>query len=132
MHPTELILKSDPQKINEVESFVKQFARDLEINENIFPNILISVTEAVNNAIIHGNQRNINKEVKIYLEESETTLTIIVSDQGSGFNPSNVPDPTLEENIDKLGGRGVFLIQQLCDKVFFKNNGRTVEMKFNL
>ena len=132
MHPTELILKSDPQKINEVESFVKQFAQDLEINENIFPNILISVTEAVNNAIIHGNQRNINKEVKIYLEESETTLTIIVSDQGSGFNPSNVPDPTLEENIDKLGGRGVFLIQQLCDKVFFKNNGRTVEMKFNL
>lgn len=132
MHPTELILKSDPQKINEVESFVKQFARDLKINENIFPNILISVTEAVNNAIIHGNQRNINKEVKIYLEESETTLTIIVSDQGSGFNPSNVPDPTLEENIDKLGGRGVFLIQQLCDKVFFKNNGRTVEMKFNL
>ena len=132
MHPTELILKSDPQKINEVESFVKQFARDLEINENIFPNILISVTEAVNNAIIHGNQRNINKEVKIYLEESETTLTIIVSDQGSGFNPSNVSDPTLEENIDKLGGRGVFLIQQLCDKVFFKNNGRTVEMKFNL
>ena len=132
MHPTELILKSDPQKINEVESFVKQFAQDLEINENIFPNILISVTEAVNNAIIHGNQRNINKEVKIYLEESETTLTIIVSDQGSGFNPSNVPDPTLEENLDKLGGRGVFLIQQLCDKVFFKNNGRTVEMKFNL
>ena len=132
MHPTELILKSDPQKINEVESFVKQFAQDLEINENIFPNILISVTEAVNNAIIHGNQRNINKEVKIYLEESEATLTIIVSDQGSGFNPSNVPDPTLEENLDKLGGRGVFLIQQLCDKVFFKNNGRTVEMKFNL
>ena len=132
MHPLELILKSDPQKINEVEFFVKTFAQDMQISEDIYPNILISVTEAVNNAIIHGNQSNLDKNVKIELTSSEEILTISVSDQGEGFNPKSVPDPTLEENIDKLGGRGVFLIQQLSDKVFFKNEGRTVEMSFNL
>ncbi len=132
MHPAELILKSDPRKITEVEFFVKSFAKKLDIKEDIYPNILISVTEAVNNAIIHGNQQNLEKDVKIELSTSEEILTIIVSDQGAGFNPSAVPDPTLEENIDKLGGRGVFLIQQLSDKVLFKNDGRTVEMKFHL
>ncbi len=132
MYPTELILKSDPRKINEVEYFVKRFARDLKINENIFPNILISVTEAVNNAIIHGNQKNINKEVKIEMSKVDETLTILVSDQGDGFNPESVPDPTLEENLEKLGGRGVFLIQQLSDIVSYTNEGRTVEMQFYL
>ncbi len=132
MHLTKLILKSDPQKIDEVEFFVKNFAQDLHINEDLYPNILISVTEAVNNAIIHGNQRNIDLDVNIELHTTEKILTIIVSDQGEGFNPSNVPDPTLDENIDKLGGRGVFLIQQLSDKVFYKNEGRTIEMKFFL
>jgi serine/threonine-protein kinase RsbW len=132
MQLTKLILKSDPRKISEVEFFVKKFAKDLDIAEDVFPNILISVTEAVNNAIIHGNQRNSNKDVKIELSTNSAILTIKVSDQGSGFDPGNVPDPTLEENLDKLGGRGVFLIQQLSDNVLFKNNGRTVEMKFNI
>lgn len=132
MHPAELILKSDPQKISEVEYFIKSFAQDLDINEDIYPNILISVTEAVNNAIIHGNEGNIEKDVIIQLSTSGAILTIIVSDQGSGFNPKNIPDPTLEENIDKLGGRGVFLINQLSDMVFYKNDGRTVEMRFYL
>lgn len=132
MYPAELILKSDPRNISEVEYFVKTFAQDLDINEDIYPNILISVTEAVNNAIIHGNQRNIEKEVVIKLSTSSETLTIMVSDQGAGFNPKNIPDPTLEENIDKLGGRGVFLINQLSDNVFYTNEGRTVEMSFHL
>lgn len=132
MQLTKLILKSDPRKISEVEYFVKRFARDLNIAEDIFPNILISVTEAVNNAIIHGNQQNSSKDVKIELSTNREILTIKVSDQGAGFNPNSVPDPTLAENLDKLGGRGVFLIQQLSDKVLFKNNGRTVEMKFNI
>lgn len=132
MLPSELILKSDPQKINEVEFFIRSFADNLEIKEEIYPNILISVTEAVNNAIIHGNQKNAEKEVKIQLSNTEEILTIIVSDEGTGFNPNNIPDPTLDENLDKLGGRGVFLINQLSDMVFYKNNGRTVEMKFYL
>ncbi|GLR18917.1 ATP-binding protein [Portibacter lacus] len=132
MHPTELILKSDPEKINEVEFFVKSFAKDLAINENIYPNILISVTEAVNNAIIHGNQKNKNKEVKIELYKVKEVLTILVSDQGDGFNPEEIPDPTLIENLEKLGGRGVFLIQQLSDIVQYTNDGRTVEMQFFL
>lgn len=129
---SELILKSDPKKISEVEIFVKKIAASFEINEDIYPNILISVTEAVNNAIIHGNQKDLDKKVTILLKKSETALTIIVSDEGPGFDPESIPDPTLDENIDKLGGRGVFLIYQLSDLVTFQNEGRTVEMKFYL
>ena len=129
---SELILKSDPKKISEVEIFVKKIAASFEINEDIYPNILISVTEAVNNAIIHGNQKDLDKKVTILLKKSETALTIIVSDEGPGFDPESIPDPTLDENIDKLGGRGVFLIYQLSDLVTFQNEGRTVEMQFYL
>lgn len=132
MQLTELTLKSDPEKISEVEDFVKKIAEDLRVNEEIYPNILISVTEAVNNAIIHGNGRDLDKDVKISLSSSEKFLTILVSDEGTGFDPDNIPDPTLEENLEKLGGRGVFLIQQLSDIVIFHNEGRTVEMKFHL
>lgn len=132
MYPKELTLKSDPKQIYEVEFFVKNFAKDLKIDDNIYPNILISVTEAVNNAIIHGNQKDADKDVVIKLKKDEKTLTIYVSDQGEGFDPDNVPDPTLEENLEKLGGRGVFLIQQLSDLVNYSNNGRTVEMQFYL
>ncbi len=132
MQLTEITLKSDPEKISEVEDFVKKIAEDLHVNEEIYPNILISVTEAVNNAIIHGNGRDLDKDVKISLSSSEKFLTILVSDEGTGFDPDNIPDPTLEENLEKLGGRGVFLIQQLSDIVIFHNEGRTVEMKFYL
>ena len=128
----EITLKSDPQNLNEVESFVRKFAKDYDINEDIYPNILISVTEAVNNAIIHGNKKNIDKEVQIILSSSQNKVEIAVSDEGKGFDPESVPDPTLAENIEKLGGRGVFLIQQLCDKVIFKNEGRTCVMEFFL
>jgi serine/threonine-protein kinase RsbW len=94
--------------------------------------MLISLTEAVTNAITHGNHYDENKVVQINLQKKSDTIAIRVSDQGRGFDPANVPDPTCEENICKCGGRGVFLMQRLCDQIQYKDNGRTVEMHFKI
>ncbi len=127
-----LVLPSKVASISKIETFVQKLSEKYDIGEDQYPNILISLTEAVNNAIIHGNNKDESKQVNIALEKCDTGLTFLVSDQGSGFNPSNIPDPTSPENVDCCGGRGVFLMKELCDKLRYKNNGRTVEMFFSL
>jgi serine/threonine-protein kinase RsbW len=93
---------------------------------------LISLTEAVNNAIIHGNRKDESKTVKIQLSQAKGHIAIRVSDEGRGFDYQSIPDPTAPENLTKVGGRGVFLMQQLSDRIHFHDNGRTVEMQFRL
>jgi len=97
----------------------------------VYDNILISLTEAVNNAILHGNKADVKKFVNINCVEKKQKVVIRISDEGVGFNPQKVADPTLPENIDCCGGRGVFIMQQLSDKIKFLDNGRTVEMHFH-
>lgn len=124
-----------PSKVNEIkgiESIVGKIVSDFEVCQDKYPNILISLTEAVNNAIIHGNNKDEKKFVNINLKKTTLGLAISVSDEGKGFNPTMIPDPTCPENVDCCGGRGVFLIQQLTDQVHFRNNGSTVEMHFNI
>jgi serine/threonine-protein kinase RsbW len=102
------------------------------IGEEKFGNIIISVTEAVNNAIVHGNKNNPNKSFDISFRSSPTDITFVVKDEGSGFDPAALPDPTAPENIEKDNGRGVFLMRKLADKVEFEDGGRTVILHFNL
>lgn len=126
-----LRLPSSPNSIKHLEVFVRDLADRYPIGPDKYPNLLISLTEAVNNAICHGNKYDEKKYVNIALEEKTKGLAIRVSDEGPGFNPVEVPDPTIKENIAKLGGRGVFLIRQLSDNVHFLNEGRTIEMHFD-
>ena len=79
-----------------------------------------------------SNNRLNSKKVSISLREAKDKLAIQVSDEGCGFDYKQVPDPTKEENICKCGGRGVFLMQHLSDKIAYRNGGRTVEMQFKL
>lgn len=125
-----LRLPSHPQSISKVEPFVKKIAARYSISKDKYPNILISLTEAVNNAITHGNKNDQQKFVNIKLKESKSGLFIRVKDEGCGFNPEGLPDPTAPENLECCGGRGVFLIKELTDKVKYLDNGCTVEMHF--
>ena len=125
-----LQLPSSPNAIRRVENFVQELADKYMLSPEVYPNVLISLTEAVNNAICHGNRYDEKKFVNIALMETWSGIAIRVSDEGTGFNPVNIPDPTTKENITKLGGRGVFLIRELADDVNFLNEGRTVEMHF--
>jgi serine/threonine-protein kinase RsbW len=125
-------IASNPNNILEVENYLQGLSDEYEISEDKYPDILISLTEAVNNAIIHGNNSDEKKHVLICLEEERVGLRFSVSDEGIGFNPDNIPDPTTAEHIECCGGRGVYIMKRLCDSISYKNNGRTVEMFFKL
>ncbi len=127
-----LVLPSKMTSISKIETFVQKVTQKYNICDEQYPNILISLTEAVNNAIIHGNNKDEKKEVNIALEKTKEGLCFSVSDQGHGFNPNSIPDPTSPENVECCGGRGVFLMKELCDEIRFKNEGRTVEMYFDI
>lgn len=126
-----LTISSNPTKITELEGFLTSVLTELNVSRDRYPEILISLTEAVNNAIIHGNKLDENKKVKINCKNSKQHLCISISDEGRGFNIKEIPDPTAEEHIDCCGGRGVFIMSNLADRILFKNNGSTVEMYFN-
>lgn len=129
-----LELFADSQNIILIEPYINQVIEDFRLDENIYGNILIAITEAVNNCIIHGNKEDHSKTVKIFLFQrtEKKQITFQISDEGVGFNYNNIPNPTLPENIMKLGGRGLFLIQQLSDGVTFLNNGSTIEINFDI
>ena len=129
-----LVLQSNLSSISRIEPYVNQIVSDFGINDEIYGNILIALTEAVNNAILHGNKEDNSKKVTINLinNRPEKQLVFQISDDGSGFNYTQLPDPTAPENILKLGGRGVFLMRQLSDEVEFMDNGSTVQILFFL
>lgn len=130
--PIMLKLPSNPRNIALVESFVMNAVSKYRISPDVYGNILISVTEAVNNAILHGNRADESKSVQIQLQKRKNQIDIRVSDEGHGFDYGNLPDPTSADNIFKIGGRGVFLMKQLSDEIRFDNNGSTVQLSFNL
>ncbi len=78
----------------------------------------------------HGNANDRSKNVFLSLFLDSSMIRFVIKDEGSGFNYENLPDPTAPENIEKLGGRGIFLMKHLSDEVDFKDNGRIVELCF--
>lgn len=125
-------IPSLPENIRIVESFIDNAKDQYKLNDDIYGNIMIAVTESVNNAIIHGNQSNSKKNVNLQLSLEDSLIKFTIEDEGPGFDPNNLPDPTLPENLSKPGGRGIFLMKNLCDEVAFKNDGRTAELSFYL
>ena len=92
---------------------------------------MIAVTEAVNNAIDHGNKKDESKSVHLTVGTTDETLCFSIEDEGEGFDYNNLPDPTAPENILKENGRGIFLMQNLADEMEFENDGRKVNLYFN-
>ena len=113
-----------------IESFIDNAKEKFQLNDDIYGNIMISVTESVNNAIKHGNQNLASKNVSISLFLNESQISFKVEDEGKGFDFENLPDPTAPENLEKPGGRGIFLMKHLADEVVFTNNGSIVELIF--
>ncbi len=120
------------ENIRVVESFIDNARDQLHISDEIYGNIVISLTEAVNNAIAHGNKMNKDLFVKISLNHEEQSLKFKVQDEGPGFDQASLPDPTSPENIEKETGRGIFLMKHLCDEVNYVEPGNAVELVFYL
>lgn len=125
-----LEIVSRPESINIIERLIDDLREEHNIHEDAYGNILVAVTEAVNNAIQHGNKYNPDKKVKVTYEREDDTISFSVTDEGKGFDYYNLPDPTAPENVEKPDGRGVFLMKHLADQVIFSENGRVVEMYF--
>ena len=126
-----LKINSKPDNIRLVERLIDDVCQVFNVHEDSYGNILIAVTEAVNNAICHGNQNNPDKFVNIGFQNSEKQLIFSVTDEGNGFDYLGLPDPTDPANIEKISGRGVFLMKNLADSIEFEQNGQTVKLAFN-
>ena len=110
-----LEIESNPNNLLTVEEFVNYFAKDIGIDEARMNGLMLSVTEATTNAIIHANKCDETKLVKITAKVQDGKLIITVIDQGVGFDPLKVPDPTEPENLLKDSGRGVYLMRFYMD-----------------
>jgi serine/threonine-protein kinase RsbW len=118
------------ENIRIIESFIDNAKEKYQLDDDIYGNIMIAVTEAVNNAIKHGNKDNSAKNVLISLSLEDGLIKFKIQDEGSGFDYHHLPDPTAPENIAKPGGRGIFLMKNLSDEVDFRDNGKVVELSF--
>lgn len=122
---------SDVNELTKAESLVDKICQSLALNDDYYGNVLVAVTEAVNNAIKHGNKNDKKKLVRIEVSDSQSEFSIQVKDEGGGFDFNDLPDPTSPENIEKENGRGIFLMKSLADKVEFQRNGRDVVLTFS-
>ncbi len=126
-----LQIPSDFTSLVDVENLVDRVCGNLGVEEDSYGNILIAVTEAVNNAIQHGNEFDTKLFVDVAVGDQPTEFCFNVKDQGKGFDFSNLPDPTAPENIMKENGRGIFLMKSLSDNVEFEDFGSSVSLYFN-
>lgn len=126
-----LSIPSDFGSISKVELLIDDVCNRLSVNEDYYGNVLIAVTEAVNNAILHGNEQNNDLSVDLSVGDKETDFCFSVQDYGKGFEFDNLPDPTAPENIEKENGRGIYLMRSLAEEVVFEDKGRNVSIYFS-
>lgn len=127
-----LNIPSKIENLRMVEKTVDEISAEYNLNSELYGNILIATIEAANNAILHGNKLDENKNVNIIFNIDNKFLKITVKDQGPGFDFTHIPDPTAPENIEKINGRGIFLMEKLSDRLEFFDNGAKVELQFNI
>ena len=128
---TELSLPSRIETVAVAAAAVAEFVSRARISEDAAFGIDMAVREAVTNAVLHGNKKDDSKFVDITLKSLPDAVEISVHDQGPGFNPNEVPDPTAEENILKTSGRGIFFMRSFMDEVDWlirPQGGTTVRM----
>lgn len=130
MDSIKIVIPSISENIRIIESFIDNAKEKFNLDDDIYGNIMIAVTESVNNAIMHGNKNDRTKNVTLSLSLNDNVINFRIMDEGIGFDFQNLPDPTSPENIDKPSGRGIFLMKHLSDEVNFSNNGSMVELSF--
>ncbi len=128
----EINIISKVESLREVEKLVDEVSSKCKLSSEKYGNVLIATLEAANNAILHGNKLDENKDVNIIFDWTKNDLNLTVTDQGKGFDFKSIPDPTSPDNVEKVNGRGVFLMEKLSDEIDFVENGRIVKLKFKL
>lgn len=127
-----MIIKSDIKNISLVENLIDDLVEKHEVDSDLYGKVLLAVVEGVNNAILHGNKSNKEKDVIIDYDLNPEKIQFNILDQGQGFNYKNLPDPTLPENLERVSGRGIFLMRHLADEIQFNELGNEVRLTFNV
>jgi serine/threonine-protein kinase RsbW len=124
---TRLVLPSHIEAVADAAAAAADFVRGCGVGEDTAFGIDMAVREAVTNAVVHGNKEDEAKEIEVTFNCLRRGLEIEVKDQGEGFDPESVPDPTDPVNILKTSGRGIFLMRRFMDEVqwFMRPEGGT-------
>jgi serine/threonine-protein kinase RsbW len=123
-------IESSISNICEIEVFLKRIFSKYEIDNKLYSNIYVSLNEAVNNAIQHGNKYDRTKFVKISFRDSNQFYEFIIEDEGSGFFIDNVKDPTLLKNRNNESGRGIFIMKNYSDNLEILESGKKIKLNF--
>jgi serine/threonine-protein kinase RsbW len=118
---TRLVLPSHIEAVADAAAALMDFIRNCGVSEELSFGIEMAVRESVTNAMVHGNQEDESKSVEVIFNCHDNELEIEVRDQGEGFEPANVPDPTNAENLLKTSGRGIFLMRTFMDEIEWRN-----------
>ncbi|MCK5450922.1 MAG: ATP-binding protein [Candidatus Omnitrophica bacterium] len=122
------VIENENNVLKEVSERLLSELKKKGIKEDVIFDIHVGFEESLRNAMIHGNKLDPGKKVTIETEITDNSIIIKVEDEGEGFDPSSLPDPTLDKNLLKESGRGVYLIKHLMDLVEYENKGRRVVM----
>jgi serine/threonine-protein kinase RsbW len=125
-----LKIESRMSNLRIIENAIDEITGSIGVKQDDYGKIMVAALEAVNNAITHGNKANPQKLVDVEIEFENDEIKITVTDEGQGFRPEKIPDPTKPENIEELSGRGVFLMKKLADSIKFNEKGNSVTMSF--
>jgi serine/threonine-protein kinase RsbW len=126
-------LKSTHEEATKVPDFVSDIQGKASLSDDETSTFMLLLSEAVDNAIEHGNQYDAEKNVSVDIEISKTEIVARVSDEGIGFDTetSTSKNPLDDENLLNTGGRGIFIIKELSDSLEFLNNGSTLQFKIH-
>jgi len=121
-----LTAPSNHEAVEELTDRVCAFLAPLRLGRKPAYRLKVAVHEALSNAVEHGNRGDPTKRVTVTCHLGPTELTIAIEDEGNGFDPASLPDPTQRENLMRESGRGIFLIKRYCDECRFEEGGRRV------
>lgn len=125
------VLDSTLESVDVAEEAVLHAAQEIGFDEDDLHRIGMSVRECMVNAVIHGNRYNARKKVRLTVSRAADRLSIVIADEGEGFDISSLPDPLANENLLRHSGRGLLLIQAFMDEFQIRTrepNGTEVKM----
>ncbi|MCH8556492.1 MAG: ATP-binding protein [Balneolia bacterium] len=125
--------ESNLEELNRLPDILDQICKTFGLNSETEARLMLTVSEAVTNAIRHGNKENPAKQATMAVARTDQNeLEIKVSDEGDGFSLEEVPDPLAEENLLKTSGRGVYLMKEYADKVSYNDKGNKLTLMYKL
>jgi serine/threonine-protein kinase RsbW len=128
-----LQLPSNSESVAVLENFVDDLVEKMQIGDDVYANLMTCINEAITNAIYHGNKQSAEKKVFVNLEIiNNKRLVFTIADEGEGFDFTNIPDPTDQSNLEKLTGRGVYIMKRLADQCIYNSKGNELELHFKI